>query len=143
MRDVRCCGPGCSSTHTHRDHLVPHPLGPTSASNLGRVSPRCHRAKHAGWDLRRHPDGSVTWTSPLGRVYERPSPHEPPPKVDLWQDLPPLRPAPAAATRDDDTPPARPDDRGEGSRDSGAELPELDEEGPDAGGGYVDDAPPF
>ena len=38
LRDVRCCGPGCSSSHTHRDHL-PYPLGPTSAGNLGRLSP--------------------------------------------------------------------------------------------------------
>jgi hypothetical protein len=29
----------------------------------------------------RHPDGSVTWTSPLGRTYRRPSPHVPPPVV--------------------------------------------------------------
>ena len=105
VRDMRCCGPGCSATRTHRDHLVPHPVGPTSAGNLGRLSPRCHRAKHGGWHLVRHPDGSVTWTSPLGRVYVRPSPHEPPPRVDLWQDLPPLRPAPVAAALPGDSDP--------------------------------------
>ena len=72
LRDVHCCGPGCSTTRTERDHHVPLPAGPTSAANLGRLSPRCHRAKHDGWTLVRHPDGSTTWTSPLGRTYARP-----------------------------------------------------------------------
>ena len=94
VRDVHCCGPGCSSTRTHRDHLVPYPEGPTSAANLGRLSPRCHRAKHGGWLLVRHPDGSTTWTSPVGRSYSRPSPHAPPPHVDLHAELPPARPRP-------------------------------------------------
>ncbi len=48
-------GPGCSSTHTHRDHLEPYRAGPASAANLGRLSPRCHQAKHAGSTLVRHP----------------------------------------------------------------------------------------
>jgi hypothetical protein len=96
LRDVRCCGPGCSSTRCDRDHLDPWPAGPTSARNLGLASPRCHQAKHHGWLLVRHPDGSVTWTSPLNRVYHRPSPHDPPPRVDLYQDPPPLRPPPTA-----------------------------------------------
>jgi hypothetical protein len=103
VRDVRCCGPGCSSSHTHRDHLTPHPIGATSASNLGRLSPRCHRAKHAGWTLERHRGGSVTWTSPLGRVYDRPSPHAPPPRVDLYAEPPALRPRPALDHRDEPT----------------------------------------
>ncbi|MGI8534923.1 MAG: hypothetical protein ACR2K2_00225, partial [Mycobacteriales bacterium] len=36
------------------------------------------------------------WTSPLNRVYHRPSPHDPPPRVDPYQDPPPLRPPPTA-----------------------------------------------
>ena len=120
LRDVHCCGPGCSASHTHRDHLVPHPTGPTSARNLGRHSPRCHRAKHTGWTLVRHPDGSTTWTSPLGRTYTRPSPHDPPPHVDLTDPPPPHRPHPPAAaparddrllTPDQLTPPAQHHDR--------------------------------
>jgi hypothetical protein len=132
VRDVRCCGPGCSSSHTHRDHLNPYPLGPTSAGNLGRLSPRCHRAKHAGWLLTRHPDGSVTWTSPLGRVYQRPSPHEPPPHVDLWQDLPPLRPTSATAVLPDDDGPPQPSAEGRddaGPLRSAAERHDEDGEG--------------
>jgi hypothetical protein len=90
LRDVHCCGPGCSSSRTDRDHLDPWPAGPTSAANLGRLSARCHAAKHNGWRLQRHPDGSTTWTSRYGRTYQRPSPHQPPPPVDPCTD-PPLR----------------------------------------------------
>jgi hypothetical protein len=80
-RDRRCAGVGCSSTRCDRDHLVAYPQGPTAVGNLGLKSPRCHGAKHNGWTMVRHPDGSVTWTSPLGRTYRRPSPHVPPPVV--------------------------------------------------------------
>ena len=96
LRDAHCCGPGCSSSRTDRDHLQPWPEGPTAERNLGRLSRRCHRAKHHGWTLVRHGDGSSTWTSPLGRTYDRPGPHAPPPRVDLWADPPPPRPAPQA-----------------------------------------------
>ena len=94
LRDAHCCGPGCSSSRTDRDHLRPWPQGPTSERNLGRLSRRCHRAKHHGWTLLRPEDRGARWTSPLGRAYDRPGPHPPPPQVDLWQDSPPLRSAP-------------------------------------------------
>jgi hypothetical protein len=97
LRDVRCAGPGCSSSRCDRDHLVPWPNGPTSARNLGLLSRRCHSAKHSGWTLIRHPDGSLTWHSPLHRRYDRPAPWDPPPKVDLWAQPPPPRPRPHAA----------------------------------------------
>lgn len=97
VRDVRCAAPGCGSTRTHRDHLVPWPEGPTAAWNLDLLSARCHAAKHTGWTLVRHLDGSTTWTSPLARTYTRPPPHDPPPRVDLYTDSPPLRPPPLTA----------------------------------------------
>jgi hypothetical protein len=100
LRDVHCCGPGCSSSRTERDHLRPYPDGPTSAANLALESPRCHHAKHNGWTLERHPDGSTTWRSPLRRTYWRPSPHQPPQLVDLWQELPPLRARPGGRAPD-------------------------------------------
>ena len=96
LRDAHCCGPGCSSSRTDRDHLQPWPEGPTAERNLGRLSRRCHLAKHHGWTLVRHGDGSSTWTSPLSRTYDRPGPHAPPPRVDLFADPPPPRPAPQA-----------------------------------------------
>jgi hypothetical protein len=101
LRDVHCCGPGCAATRTDRDHLDPYPHGPTNADNLGRLSPRCHAAKHADWTLQRHPDGSVTWHSGLGRTYHRPSPHRPPPQADLHNPPPPRPASPEARTRDD------------------------------------------
>lgn len=135
VRDVHCCGPGCSSTRTHNDHLEPYPDGPTSAANLGRLSPRCHRAEHGGWTLVRHPDGSVTWTSPLGRSYDRPPPHSPPPHVDLDAPLPPLRARPEPATVEDGEPEAA--DR-TGDRPAPTPLgDDVGSEDPD------DDPPPF
>ncbi len=98
LRDVHCCGPGCSSSRTDRDHLVPWPRGATSERNLGRLSRRCHLAKHHGWVLRRHVDGGSSWTSPLRRTYDRPGPHPPPPQVDVWQDPPPPRPSPVVGS---------------------------------------------
>ncbi len=128
VRDVRCGAPGCSSTRNHRDHLVPWPAGPTAAWNLGHLSARCHAAKHAGWILARHPDGSTTWTSPLARTYDRPPPHDPPPRVDPYADSPPLRPAPQTAPPwwSDDTPltPEDPPAGGEVDPGSGTSLPD-------------------
>lgn len=88
IRDVRCSGPGCSvpAARCDRDHVTPFSRGgETAAWNLTALSARCHQAKHAGWTMVRHPDGSTTWHSPLGRTYDRPSSHEPPPRT-TWQD---------------------------------------------------------
>ena len=95
IRDVRCAGPGCSvpARRCDRDHHVPYDhavtakrpgrqRGPTAAWNLICLSERCHQAKHHGWALTRHSDGSVTWRSPLGRTYDKPSPHERPQPTD-------------------------------------------------------------
>jgi len=95
LRDTRCNGPGCSAPARlcDVDHLENHPDGETTADNLGPVSRRCHNAKtHGGWTLQPHPDGSVTWTSPIGRSYIRPSRTEPPDLSSLRQ--PPRRPDP-------------------------------------------------
>ena len=83
LRDQVCSAPGCSqpASACDLDHLVPYPAGPTAADNLGPESRRCHRAKHHGWTVLRHVDGSVTWISPLGRRYRRPPPWDPPPAV--------------------------------------------------------------
>ncbi|MCU1621744.1 MAG: hypothetical protein JWL79_589 [Frankiales bacterium] len=81
LRDPRCVGPSCSQpAHVcDSEHATPHPTGPTAATNLAPVSRRCHNSKSwGGWTLTPHPDGSVTWTSPLGRAYTRPPRHQPP-----------------------------------------------------------------
>ena len=81
LRDLRCTGPGCACP-AHRadlDHIDPWPIGKTEAANLGSASRGCHNAKtHGGWHVERHPDGSTTWTSPLGRVWNRPPRCHPP-----------------------------------------------------------------
>ena len=80
-RDQHCSAPGCSRpSRDDLDHRVPWPLGPTSAANLAPLSRRCHRAKTTMWSLRRDPDGSHTWTSPVGRTYTVPPPWRPPPE---------------------------------------------------------------
>ncbi|HET6562140.1 MAG TPA: HNH endonuclease signature motif containing protein, partial [Marmoricola sp.] len=59
------------------DHIVPYvpmdeggPPGQTSTENLGKLCRFHHRVKaHSDWDYRREPDGSLIWSSPLGRSY--------------------------------------------------------------------------
>jgi Domain of unknown function (DUF222) len=110
LRDSRCSGPGCSARAglTDRDHNQPWPEGPTAAWNLVVRSRRCHRAKHTGWHPQQNPDGSTTWTSPLGRTYTRSSPHQPPGPLPENAALPPPRhptePIPSCSEPDDDEP---------------------------------------
>ncbi len=69
-RDGGCRFPGCAtgSRHCDKDHLVPWPVGPTAADNLSDVCRHHHRVKQqVGWSVARAPDGSLTWTDPLGR----------------------------------------------------------------------------
>jgi hypothetical protein len=93
LRDQRCTGIGCSqpARRCDKDHDTPHPTGPTAAWNLSSKSPRCHRAKHHGWTTQRHPDGSTTWTSPLGHTYQRPGVWQAPPPLPRDVTLPPPR----------------------------------------------------
>ena len=59
------------------DHIEPYvdpdaggPPGQTSTANLAKVCRFHHRVKtHSEWTYEREPDGSLTWTSPLGRTY--------------------------------------------------------------------------
>ena len=108
LRDPRCAGPGCSTTaqQCDLDHLIPHPTGRTTANNLGPVSRRCHNAKtYGGWTLTPHPDGSVTWTSPLGRSTTRPSRNTPADLRNLRPPNPPPPPQQEQPAADGDEPP--------------------------------------
>jgi hypothetical protein len=59
------------------DHIEPYvdpdeggPPGQTSTTNLAKACRFHHRVKtHSAWTYQREPDGSLTWTSPLGRRY--------------------------------------------------------------------------
>jgi hypothetical protein len=101
VRDLHCDGPGCPrSAHAcELDHGTAWAQeGPTGVWNLFARSTRCHHAKHDGWTVVRHPDGSSTWTSPTGRTYGRRGPWRriAPPGRDL--------PEPSPDTLDDTDP---------------------------------------
>jgi hypothetical protein len=84
-RDVTCRGPGCPrhARSCELDHTVEVARGGLTASwNLDAKSPRCHHARHQGWQVRRYEDGTVVWHSPAGQYLVRRSPwqapHHPP-----------------------------------------------------------------
>ncbi|MBK9739187.1 MAG: DUF222 domain-containing protein [Actinobacteria bacterium] len=79
-RDRVCRFPGCrrAAARSQIDHADPwNDGGDTSPRNLGALCVRHHQLKTlAGWTVTdSRADGSCTWTSPHGRVYE----HAPPP----------------------------------------------------------------
>ncbi|WP_141849934.1 HNH endonuclease signature motif containing protein [Lapillicoccus jejuensis] len=72
-RDGHCRFPGCTTTATRcqLDHVQPYPTGPTTATNLAALCTGHHRLKtHTPWRYDLHPDGTCTWTSPLGHTYD-------------------------------------------------------------------------
>jgi len=76
-RDRTCRFPGCrrSAALSDIDHAQSWETGGrTSPDNLGALCRRHHRLKtHDGWKIESHPDGSCTWTSPLGKIYLTPA----------------------------------------------------------------------
>ena len=82
-RDRTCRFPGCrrSALLSDLDHAQSWESGgATSLENIGALCRRHHRLKtHDGWKIESFPDGSCTWTSPLGKQYFTParSLHEP------------------------------------------------------------------
>jgi hypothetical protein len=80
-RDLGCVGPGCPrcARACELDHLDEVAKGGLTASwNLDAKSARCHHARHEGWQVSRHEDGTVTWLSPTGQHLVRKSPWRPP-----------------------------------------------------------------
>ncbi|GAC1323342.1 MAG: hypothetical protein NVSMB13_03090 [Mycobacteriales bacterium] len=81
-RDGTCRFPGCAqpARRCDIDHTVAFDSGGgTDRDNLGLLCRRHHRLKHeTGWQLERHPDESVTWTSPGGVRHHVPLPGVPP-----------------------------------------------------------------
>ena len=72
-RDRICRFPGCRQPAriTDIDHAQPWDEGgKTSAENMGLLCRRHHRMKTVGgWNLQSFADGSCTWTSPSGKIY--------------------------------------------------------------------------
>ena len=60
------------------DHVVRHPDGPTTVTNLQALCATHHGFKHhAGWQVEMDPVGVCTWTAPDGRTHTT-RPHGPP-----------------------------------------------------------------
>jgi hypothetical protein len=71
-RDMTCRFPGCDepAMGCDLDHTIPHPHGPTCASNLGCLCRKHHLLKtFGGWLLRQLPDGTMIWTAPDGQTH--------------------------------------------------------------------------
>jgi len=69
LRDGTCRFPGCAvpAKECDLDHLVPFPLGATSATNLHALCRRHHGLKHeSGWHVEAQPGNALRWTSPQG-----------------------------------------------------------------------------
>lgn len=70
-RYVNSVGPHSDrlATRCQLDHNVPWPAGPTDTDNLTPLDGGWHLGKtHGRMQLRRRPDGSIEWTTPLGQT---------------------------------------------------------------------------
>ena len=96
LRDGYCRFPGCTrpAEHAEIDHARPYDAGGlTDLENLGPLCKHHHQMKtHADWIITAsHRDGSCTWRSPLGRIYEHTPPDLiPPPPTSAEHDPPPF-----------------------------------------------------
>lgn len=74
-RDRTCRGVGCNrvARRCEQDHLVAWADGGTTdRANLASECSRDHHIRHdCGWTVRRADNGTITWTSPSGRRYEK------------------------------------------------------------------------
>ena len=71
-RHPTCVFPGCRMPATRSD--IDHTRafaegGPTLVSNLAPACRHDHRLREAGWKVKRGPNGTIIWTSPLGHEY--------------------------------------------------------------------------
>ncbi len=94
VRRPLCEWPGCGAraVRCDMDHDLAWPYGPTCACNTGPACRRHHQIKQLGWTKQRTRDAGVRWTSPTGRAWTSPAPHDPP--AIPSRPLPPL-PGPA------------------------------------------------
>ncbi|KRF26122.1 HNH endonuclease signature motif containing protein [Phycicoccus sp. Soil803] len=71
-RDGTCRFPGCATAarRCQLDHVVRHPDGPTTVTNLQTLCATHHGFKHhAGWQVTMDERGICTWTAPDGRTH--------------------------------------------------------------------------
>jgi hypothetical protein len=76
LRDGTCRSPNCTrnAAHTDIDHSIDWGggnNGETNITNLASLCPKHHRDKHEiGWRYVQNENGTLHWTSPMGRVYD-------------------------------------------------------------------------
>ncbi|SDP08565.1 hypothetical protein SAMN04489867_1377 [Pedococcus dokdonensis] len=71
-RDGTCRFPGCATAarRCQLDHVIRHPDGPTTVTNLQTLCATHHGFKHhAGWQVSMDERGVCTWTAPDGRTH--------------------------------------------------------------------------
>ena len=88
-RDGTCRSPGCGqpAARSQLDHITPFPHGPSSPANTHMLCKRDHDTKTCGdIEVRRHDDGSTTWTTRDGQHGRTP------PRPYLPDTGPPARP---------------------------------------------------
>jgi hypothetical protein len=71
-RDGTCRFPGCATAakRCQLDHVLRHPDGPTTVTNLQSLCATHHGFKHhAGWQVQMDERGVCTWTAPDGRTH--------------------------------------------------------------------------
>jgi hypothetical protein len=79
LADQTCRTPYCGAPIRHCDHVTPKAQGGATALHNGQgLCEACNQAKEApGLAYERHPDGSITVTTPSGRRYTSRSPDPP------------------------------------------------------------------
>src|ERR1700712_3704399 len=96
-RDRTCRGPGCHRPARRCDLDHEDDFAKGGETKHEKLTPKCERNHYTkqftGWECLRQPDGTVTWTSPTGRLYDKPPDPHP-----IDQTRPKTRP-------DDDPPP--------------------------------------
>ena len=84
IRDTRCTFPGCRAPahRTDTDHTLERAKGGATVDiGLAAACRHDHRLRHeGGWHVEHDQPGQITWTSRLGRAYQR---HAPPGLLDL------------------------------------------------------------
>ena len=69
-----CSFPGCRNPaeDCDLDHNIPWAQGgPTAITHLAPLCPGDHTIRHHGWTYLINPNGTITWTSPLGHKYTK------------------------------------------------------------------------
>lgn len=134
LRDGTCTFPGCRAPahRTDIDHTSEYrDGGATVDTGLAAACRHDHRLRHDGdWQVDHSEPGRVTWTSPLGRTYERHSPPSllalPFPRHDAIDERDPIPPLydpppwadPHTCLEQEPEPPPRPDINGRPAQDA-------------------------